>query len=179
MTTDSSPSQIDKQARLAYQDGDYRQAALLFQTAAERLLASGNELAAAEMRNNQSVALLRAGDAATALQAVLGTEEIFAQAGEPRLTAMALGNQAAAREAIGQLPQALVLYQQTAEMLAQTGDQELRGVVLQSLSALQLRMGKQFEAMASMQSALNTRKRLSLKERFLNQLLKIPFRMLR
>ncbi len=39
-------------------------------------------------------------------------------------------------------------------------------------------MGKQFEAMASMQSALNTRTKLSLKERLLNRLLKIPFRML-
>jgi hypothetical protein len=55
---------------------------------------------------------------------------------------------------------------------------ELRTFALKNLSALQLRMGSQFEAMASMDAALYPQKKMTLVEKILKKLLKVPTRML-
>ena len=175
----SSTQTLVSQAEKAYQKENYAEAASLFQQASGQFAAEGHALKAAEQANNQSVALLRAGDAQSALQAAQGTETIFAQAGDRRRQALAYGNQAAALEALGRFAEAMERYRQSAELLKETGDVENRAMVLKSISALQIRTGHQLEALASMESALNQKPRLSLQERFLKKLLAVPFRMLR
>ena len=169
---------ISTQAKQAYEKGDFLEAARLFKQAAEILSAGGDEMGAAEEKNNYSVALLKAGDAQGSLQAVQGTDQVFQQGGDIRRQAIALGNLAAALEATGKSKEALDDYQQSADLLKQVNDMELRAFALKNLSALQLKMGRQFEAMASMDAALYPKKKMTLVEKILKKLLKVPLRML-
>jgi tetratricopeptide (TPR) repeat protein len=179
METQVPVQTIVQQAQASYQANQYLRAADLFQSAAARYAEQGDELSAAEMMNNCSVALLKGEDAAGALRAAEGTDQIFAAANDARRQAMALGNLAAACEALGDVPRALLLYGQSSELLKDTGDRELRAYVLGSLSALQLKNGEQLQSLATMQAALDTKPKLSLKERLLKKLIQAPFRMMK
>jgi uncharacterized protein HemY len=99
---------------------------------------------------------------------------VFASADDIRRQAIALGNQAAALEALGKLDDAVGLYENSADLLKKSGDQELRSTVLQSLSAVQLRLGRQLEAMASMQAGLESIEHPSLKQRIVKKILRSP-----
>jgi tetratricopeptide (TPR) repeat protein len=109
---------------------------------------------AAEMENNRSVALLQAGKAEEALEAVKGTEMIFKQAGDELKQAMAIGNRAAALDALNQLEEAETAYHQSATLLKSIGETELHAHVMKSLSALQIRKGKKLEGIVNMQAGL-------------------------
>jgi tetratricopeptide (TPR) repeat protein len=174
-----NPQQLTRQAEAAYRANDYAQAVKLYQDARNLYLEAGDELLAAEMANNLSVTLLKMGDADGALQVVQGTDLLFENAGDQERQAIAIANQAAAMEAQGRLEEALERYQLASDLLKKTGGREMRSYVLQSISALQLRTGKQFQAMASMDAALENKPRLSLKERFLKRLLKSQKRLLK
>ena len=173
------PEKIAKNAKAAYKTGKYQKAADQFQKAAAGFSNAGDELMAAEMLNNQSVALLQNGDPTGAFTAASGTDEIFSKARDSRRQAMALGNQAAALDSLGELEEAIEKYKLAAELLKETGDMELRSYVLESLSALQLRTGNQFQSLATMQAALDSKKKLGFKERFLKKILRIPFKLMR
>lgn len=173
-----SPMQLAKEGQAAYEKGDFTSAANAFRAACEGYQINGDELAAAEMANNLSVALLQAGEAEQAWQAALDTDQIFERAGDVQRQAMAVGNQAASLEALGRLEEAIENYEKSAELLAQIGDLDTRLAVMQSLSALQLKQGRQFEALATMQSGLNGIKRPSPKQRMLKKLLQLPFKYL-
>lgn len=173
-----STKQLASEGQAAYKKGDLTSAASAFRAACEGYKINGDELAAAEMANNLSVALLQAGEAEQALQAALGTDQIFEQAGDIQRQAMAIGNQAASLEALGRLEEAIENYERSAELLTQIGDLDTRLSVMQSLSALQLKQGRQFEALATMQAGLNGIKRPSPKQRMLKKLLQFPFKYL-
>ena len=172
------PNQLAAEAKEAYQDGNFLEAAQFFQGAEESYRLSGDILNAAEMANNRSVSLLQAGDAEAALQAVTWTVEVFEKTNDIRRLALALGNKAAALEGCKQFDIAITHYQKSADLFLQIGDNELYISTMQSLSALQLRTGRQLEALATMQSGLNKIDRPGLKNRFLKKILDIPFRLL-
>jgi tetratricopeptide (TPR) repeat protein len=177
MTTPTLPTPIE-QAKAAYDAEDYEEAAQWYEQAANQCITKGETLLAAEMSNNRSVSLLRANKPQAAYQASLGTELVFAQAGDVRRQAMAFGNQASALEAMKKDSEALLRYQQSNEILKQADENELRIYVLQSMSGLHLRHRRYLEAMAVMHAALDIKPRLSLRERFLKKLLQIVYRML-
>jgi tetratricopeptide (TPR) repeat protein len=85
-------------AKQEYALGNYSAAADMFSQAAQAYSAARDELNAAEMKNNQSVALLQAGKAREALQATDGTEAIFQQAGDVKRQGITVANRAAALE---------------------------------------------------------------------------------
>ncbi len=172
-------SELSKQAKQAYDRKEYTQAAGLFFSAAQSFHNQEDALQAAEMLNNCSVAWLQAGEAQKALDAAEGTDSIFADAADLRRQAMALGNQAAALEALGKLEDAINKYQSASDILKDIDDKELRTYVLQNLAALQLRTGDQYQSLATMQAALEHKKKLSIKERFLKKLLRIPFKLMK
>ncbi len=130
------------------------------------------------MANNCSVALLKAGDARGALQAVEGTDVIFSQANDSKRQAMALANKAAALESLKKYPEALQLYEQSSELLEQIGEKELRAFVLKSISAVQLRQGNQLEAIASMQASLANKPNPGVKDRFVKRLIQQVFKLM-
>jgi tetratricopeptide (TPR) repeat protein len=126
------------------------------------------------MANNQSVALLQAGEAQAALDAAAGTDAVFESEGDRLKMAMAIGNQAAALDALGRLEEAEGHYRRCAELLSQLGEEQMRAQVLQALSALQLHSGRQLEALASMQAGLDKLERPTMRQRLLKRLLSIP-----
>lgn len=177
METLSLPQMLEK-AKTAYETEDFEEAAQWYERAAKEYTALGDAINAAEMNNNRSVSLLRADNPNAAYQAALGTEQVFAQAGDVRRQAMALGNQAAALDNMKKYEEAIQLYRQSNELLKQINDPNLRIYVLQSLSALYLRRRQYLEALAAMQAALDLKSNLSLRERILKKLLQIVFGML-
>jgi tetratricopeptide (TPR) repeat protein len=174
-----TPSQRSEQALAAYRDGDYETAAAKFLATENAYTTAGDSLTAAEMANNRSVALLKAGDAQGALLAAQGTDLIFATAGDLKRQAVALANQAAALEDLKKLDRALELYIQAAEVFKQAGEKDQRSYVLQRISTLQLRTGEQLKSLASMDAALDNKTKLTWKDRLMKGLLGQVFRMLR
>jgi tetratricopeptide (TPR) repeat protein len=179
MLIEANAQDLSNQGRQFFNEGNFRESARLFRNAADTLSAHGDHLGAAEQNNNLSVSLLKAGDAQGALAAVQGTDLIFQKAGDIRRQAISLGNLAAALESAGKFKEALDYYQQSADLLKEDNELELRTFALKNLSALQLRMGSQFEAMASMDAALNSTKKMTWIEKILKRLLKIPLGMFR
>ena len=174
MAEATSPQSLAKEGKAAYKRGDYQAAAQAFEAAGFGYQAIGDDLEAAEMANNCSVAYLQSGDGEAALAAVEGSETIFSQAGDLRRQGMALGNRGAALEALERSDEAVTVYQQAAEILQQAGEDQLRAQVLQSISKLQFQMGHQLQALASMQNGLDGVERPSVSQKMLKKLLDIP-----
>lgn len=166
------------QAKSAYDAEDFDEAAKWYERAANEYTAQSDQVNAAEMQNNRSVSLLRAGKPQAAYQASKGTESVFADAKDLRRQAMALGNQAAALEALKKDSEALAHYQQSNELLKSINEPDLRIYILQSLTGVYLRQRQFFQAMAAMQAALELKQHLSLRERFLKKLLQVAFSLL-
>ena len=164
------------QAKKLYEESEYEQAADLFEKIYRQYDETGDALNAAENRNNCSVALLKSDQAQKSLDTALGTDQVFAKAGDKTRQAMAFGNQAAAVEALGDLDRALELYQQASDLLKETGEKDLRSYVLKSISSLKMRKGQYMESMASMQAAIGDKKSPSLVEQILKKLLGLIFK---
>lgn len=171
--TETDPKLIVTQASRFYQEGDFKQAAQLFSEAAQAFREAGNLLDAAEMRNNQSVALLQTDDAQAALDAVFGTDAVFADAGDIRCQGLALGNEAAALEELKRLDEAIEHYQASADLLEQAGEDQMRAIVMQSVAWIYIRRGKFFEGLFAMNSGLRGVKNPTIKQKILRTLLKI------
>lgn len=170
--------QLVEESQRAYKQGDYLCAARSYEAAAESYQVSGEQVIAAEMLNNSSVAYLQSGDGEAALRVVQDTPAVFAQAGDLRRQGIALGNLGAALEAVGSTDTALETYRQSADLLQQVGEDNLRANVMQSISALQMKTGHQLEALATMQSGIDGLKHPSPKQRVLKKLLNLPFKLL-
>ena len=160
-------------ATRAYQDADYKNAANLFGEAASVFKTQGNDLDAAEMKNNQSVALLQAGNAQGSYDATRGTAQIFFAGGDFRRQGMAFGNEAAALNALCRLDDAAQNYRLAADGLEKAGEDQLRASVMQALAGIQLRKGKVMEALLSMQLGLAGVKHPTLKQKILRGLLRL------
>jgi tetratricopeptide (TPR) repeat protein len=173
-----SPEDLSREALAAYESGTYDQAAHGFEAARRAFLDRGDDINAAEAANNLSVVFLQMDRTQDALQVVRGTPEIFSGAGDQHREVMALGNLAAALEACGEFEQAQDTYFEALARLDENNDQETRTYLLQALSRLQLRDGKPFDALTSMQGALDSQPRFSLRTRLLRKLFDIPGRLL-
>ncbi len=169
-----TPEQLASEGKTAYQQDNLEAAARAFQAAAEGYRLAGDALNTAEMSNNLSVVLLIGKDAQAALQAVEGTDAVFAAAGDKRRQAMALGNRAAALEKLNRLDEALSAYEQAADLFKEIGEHGLRAPVLKSISTIKLRTGKQLESVAAWQAGLNEEEQPNIAKRLLKKLIQIP-----
>jgi hypothetical protein len=79
---------------------------------------------------------------------------------------------------LGDTEKAIEKFQAASDLLKEIGDESLRAYILQNLSGLQLKSGDQFQSIATMHTALENKEKLSLKEKFLKKLLRIPFKMM-
>lgn len=165
----SDTKSLSDHAAQAYQTGDFERAATLYAQAA----AGVQGVEAAELKNNASVSWLQAENAQAAYEAVSGTAEIFAAAGDTRRQALALGNEAAALEALTRPDEAIARYQACADLLENIGEDQLRANVMQSISGLLMRRGKFFDALFAMNSGLRGVKNPTLKQKILRALLKL------
>jgi tetratricopeptide (TPR) repeat protein len=174
-----NPKQLAEEGQADYSKGKYLSAAKLYKTAADGYSSAGDEILAAEMANNSSVAFLRSGDPLSALNIVKGTDEEFAKHGEYLKQAIALGNRAAALEALKRLDEALESYTKSAELLNTLGEFELRAYVQQSVSAMKLRKGQYLEAYASMLDGVRKIDKPNFKQKLLKTLIDLPFKFLK
>jgi tetratricopeptide (TPR) repeat protein len=169
-----TPQQLAREAKQAYESEDLQRAGATFLAAENGYRAAGDSINAAEMANNRSVVLLQSGDAQAAFEAVEGTVEVFARAGDRKRQALALGNRAAALAALKRKEEAEKLFWEAAQILRDLGEDDLRASVLQSISRLQLGSGRYLEALASMESGIEGVKKPSMTQRLLKKLLEIP-----
>ena len=119
---------------------------------------------------------MKSGNPKKAFEFVDGTDKVFEKANDTNRQAIALANQAAVLEGLKKYDQAVLKYEESSRLFKEDGNREKRVMVLESLSQLHLKMGNQLDAMATMQIALDNKKKPSVIERFLKKLLQIPFR---
>lgn len=161
------PAQIADQGKQAFESKNFIEAAELFRQAAEGFTAGNSALMAAEMMNNMSVALLQAGRAQEALNAALGTDQIFAEAKDIKRRGMAVGNQAAALEGLNRYDEAIAAFERSAELFAQAGEGDLRSMVMKSAAAIKLKTGKITDSAFKMMGSLDVKENPSFFERIL------------
>lgn len=168
----SEPSQLEAQGRQAFGNNKFDEAAEYFRQAAEGYTLGRAGLNAAEMMNNVSVALLQAGKPQKALDAALGTDQIFENAKDIKRQAMALGNQAAALEGLNRFDEAIEKYERSADLFRQAGEGDLRAMVMKSAAAIKLKTGRVTESAFKMMGSLDAKETPGLFERILKFLLK-------
>ena len=171
MVNKLSPQEIADQAKCTYQAGDYPAAVQAFAEAASAYSDIGDAPMSAEMKNNQSVALLRDNQAQSALEVAQGTDAVFAEAGDTRRLGMALANQGSALEALKRFKEAIDFFTRASDALEKVGEEDLRLEVMQKLSVLYLRRFKFFDAIIALQSGLAAVKNPTPKQRFMKKLL--------
>jgi tetratricopeptide (TPR) repeat protein len=173
-----TPADLDRLGKSAYQKGKFSEAAGYFEAACVGYQAAGDSLSAAEMANNTSVALLKAGDYQGALDAVEGTDTVFESAGDVRKQAMAIGNYAAALESLHRIDEAVLMYEKADGLFKEIGEHELRAPILQSLSSLQFKSGRSFEGLANLNAGFEEGGKTSLRRRLLKALTDLPVKYL-
>jgi tetratricopeptide (TPR) repeat protein len=166
-----TPEQLAEEGKRLYQQGDFQKAAERFTSAGLGYIVQNNMLMVAEVKNNLCVTLLQVRKLNEALEAVSGTEVIFANAGDRRREGMALTNRATVLNALGRWKGAIPVYEQAAQVLKQAGEDGLRLDTLRSLSQMYLKHGKFIEAVVAMQEGLMGVKNPSPRQKFLKKLL--------
>ncbi len=161
------PDQIAAQGKNAFEHKKFDEAAEFFRQASEGYTMGRAGLMAAEMKNNMSVALLQAGKPQEALEAALGTDQIFQSAKDIKRQGMSLGNQAAALESLNRYDEAIATYERSAELFAQAGEGDLRSMVMKSAAAIKLKTGKITESAFKMMGSLDVKENPSFFERIL------------
>lgn len=156
-----------------YETGNYLAAADLFSQAAQTYAAAQDELNAAEMKNNQSVALLQAGKAKEAFQATDGTEEIFQKAGDLKRQGMAISNRAAALEGLKKWKEALAEYDRAAALFEQTGEGDMHSIVRKAAADINLRHGRMTDSQMDVYDSLRLVEKPTLSQRILKFLMRI------
>ena len=153
--------------------GDFENAVQSFSNAVKIYTEEENFLDAAEAKNNLSVALLQAERAEESLEAVHGTDLVFAEAKDLLRQAMALGNQAAALDALGQSDKALEKYAKSAALFGEIGEGDLEATVLKSMAAIKFRKGKLQDTANIMLDSLGATQKPNLFQRFLKFIMRI------
>jgi len=151
------PSQLDEKGKESFQNAEYDEAAEFFRQAVAGYALAKDNPAAAESKNNLSVAFLQAGKPQEALDATLGTDAFFESIQDVKRQALALGNQAAALEALNRFDEAVSAYERSAELFAQVNEGDLRALVLKSSAAIKLKKGKVSEAAFKMIGSLEAK----------------------
>jgi tetratricopeptide (TPR) repeat protein len=173
MATVAELQKLTADGKLAFEAGQYESAAAMFETAAQGYASLNDPVNTAEMKNNKSVALLKMGKAQEALDAALGTEVVFAKAGDVKRQGMAVGNQAAALEGLKRFDEALAAYEESAGLFADAGEGDLRSMVLKAAAGIKLKRGKVTDSAFKMIGSLEAKEKPSVFERVLKFLLRL------
>ncbi len=170
------PVTLAEQGKKEYEQENYLAAANLFAQAAQAYTLAKDELNAAEMKNNQSVALLQAGKAKEALQATDGTEEIFQQAGDIKRQGIAVSNRAAALEGMKKWKEALAEYDRAASLFEEIGEGDMHSIVRKAAANLNLKRGRLTDSQMDVFDSLRLVEKPTLLQRIMKFLVRIGFR---
>ncbi len=156
-----------------YQEGDFENAARLYGEAASVFQAQGNVIAAAEMKNNQSVSYLQDKKAQLAYDAAAGTADVFAAVGDFRRQGYAFANQATPLQSLNRFDQAIEKYLQAAEAFKQADEDQLRFSVMLAVAGIYLRRWKISEALNHLSLGVADLKHPSLKQKLIKAALRL------
>ncbi|NWG33873.1 MAG: hypothetical protein HXY42_05485 [Chloroflexi bacterium] len=171
----NSPLQLEERGKEEYAKGNFAAAADLFAGSAQAYAAAQDELKAAEMKNNQSVALLQGGRAQEALEATDGTEAVFQKAGDLKRQGIAVSNRAAALEALKKADEALSEYERAAALLEQAGEGDMHSLVRKTAANLNLKRGRITAAQMDVYDSLRLVEKPSFTQRVLKFFRRIGF----
>ncbi|HSO11595.1 MAG TPA: hypothetical protein VLT51_04420 [Anaerolineales bacterium] len=171
----NDPIKLAERGKEEYTKGNHAVAAELFAQAAQSYANMQDELNAAEMKNNQSVALLQAGKAKDALQATDGTEAVFQKAGDVKRQGIAVGNRAAALEGLKKYDEALAEYERAASMLEEAGEGDMHSVVRKAAANLNLKLGRITAAQMDVYDSLRLVEKPNFTQRIMKFLKRIGF----
>lgn len=164
---------LAEKGKSEYEKGNYSAAADLFSQAAQAYAAMQDALNAAEMKNNQSVALLQAGKAKEALSATDGTEKIFENASDLRRQGIAVGNRAAALEGLKKWNEALAEYERAASLFEQAGAGDMHSIVRKATANLNLKRGRFTDSQLDVYDSLRLVEKPTLTQRIMKFLIRI------
>jgi tetratricopeptide (TPR) repeat protein len=168
-----NPITLAEQGKKEYEQENYLAASDLFSNAAQAYALMKDGLNAAEMKNNQSVALLQAGKAKEALQATDGTEEIFQKAGDIKRQGIAVSNRAAALEGLKKWNEALAEYDRAASLFEQIGEGDMHSIVRKAAANINLKRGRIADSQMDVYDSLRLVEKPSLTQRFMKFLMRI------
>jgi tetratricopeptide (TPR) repeat protein len=168
-----NPITLSEDGKKEYEKGNYLAAADLFLQSAQSYASAKDELNAAEMRNNQSVALLQAGKAKEALQATEGTEEIFQKARDIKRQGIAVSNRAAALEGLKNWKEALAEYDRAASLFEQIGEGDMHSIVRKAAANINLKRGHLVHSQMDVYDSLRLVEKPTLTQRILKFLMRI------
>jgi tetratricopeptide (TPR) repeat protein len=176
VTDQTTPITLADDGKKEYEKGNFQAAAGLFSQAAQAYASSADELNAAEMKNNESVAFLQAGDARQALQAVEGTEEVFLKAGDLKRQGIAISNRAAALEGQKKWKEALAEYDRAASIFEQIGEGDMHSLVRKSAANINLKHLRVTDSQMDVMDSLRLVEKPTLAQRFMKFLMRIGLR---
>ena len=171
-----NPLTLAEEGKKEYAQENYLGAADLFSLAARTYASAKDELNAAEMKNNQSVALLQAGKAKEALQATEGTEEIFQRAGDIKRQGIAVSNRAAALEGMKKWKEALAEYDRAASLFEQIGEGDMHSIVRKAAANINLKRGRLTDSQMDVYDSLRLVEKPTLLQRIMKFLVRMGFR---
>ena len=168
-----NPLALADDGKKEYEKGNFMAAANLFSQAAQSYVAAKDDVNAAEMKNNQSVALLQAGKAKEALQATDGTEEIFLKANDLKRQGIAVSNRAAALEGLKKWKEALAEYERAASLFEQIGEGDMHSMVRKAAANVNLKRGHITDSQMDVYVSLRLVEKPTFSQRILKFLMRI------
>lgn len=169
----TNPLTLAENGKTEYGKGNFKAAAGLFSQAAQVYTSMQDELNAAEMRNNESVAWLQAGKAKEALQATDGTEDVFLKAGDVKRQGIAVSNRAAALEGLKKWQESLAEYERAASLFEQCGEGDMHSIVRKAAANLNLKRGRINDSQMDIYDSLRLVEKPTLTQRIMKFMMKI------
>ena len=171
-----SPTALADKGKQEYERGNYLAAADLFLQAAQAYASVQDDPNAAEMKNNESVALLQAGKAQNAFDATDGTEAVFEKAGDRKRQGIAISNRAAALEGLRRWNEALAEYDRAATLFEEIGEGDMHSIVRKAAANINLKRGRITDSQMDVFDSLRLVKKPTLTQRIMKFLMRIGFR---
>jgi tetratricopeptide (TPR) repeat protein len=168
-----NPINLAEDGKKEYAQKNFKAAAGLFSQAALAYTSLQDELNAAEMKNNESVALLQSGNAKAALQATEGTEEVFLKAGDIKRQGIAVSNRAAALEGLKKWKEALAEYDRAAALFEQIGEGDMHSIVRKAAANLNLTHGRLLDSQMDVYDSLRLVEKPTLTQRMMKFLMRL------
>lgn len=168
-----NPIILAEDGKKEYAKNNFKAAAGLFSQAARAYTSMQDELNAAEMKNNESVALLQAGDAKAALEATDGTEAVFQKAGDVKRQGIAVSNRAAALEGLKRRQEALAEYERAASLFEQVGEGDMHSIVRKAAANINLKRGRISDSQMDVYDSLRLVEKPTFTQRIMKWMMRI------
>ena len=168
-----NPLTLAEDGKKEYGKGNFKAAAELFAQAAQAYASLHDALNAAEMKNNESVALLQAGKAKESLRATDGTEEVFQKAGDIKRQGIAVSNRAAALEGLKKWQEALAEYDRAASLFEQAGEGDMHSIVRKAAANLNLKRGRVMDSSMDVYDSLRLVEKPTFSQRIMKFLMRL------